>query len=226
MLQAFFSAPKTLGTWSTLPCRQRPSGVGNASSCGPQHHATRLLYTWAYPAHRQAGFTMVELLIVLAVLTIMSGIAAPNLRGWMRIYQLKSASTELFSNMQLAKASAVRENRPWKIRFDQANGKYEVIRCLTRNVNCETGVLNTDYRIAKTVSFSSRYKNQVQYNRPASLPAIDFPNNPILFNSTGFVRDSGFIYLSNNTNSTYYCIGFRSIASAARVQKLTGTGCL
>ena len=227
MLQAFFSVPKTLVAWaSTLPCRQQSSGLGNAAPLSQQHRATAPLAGRTHPYRRQAGFTIVELLVVLAVAAIMTGIAAPNLRSWMRIYQLKSASMDLFSNMQLARANAVRESRPWKIRFDQTNGKYELIRCLTRvATNCETGTLNTTYQIAKTVSFSYRYKNQVQYNRPASLPAIDFPSNPLVFNTDGSVGNNGYIYLSNNTNSSYYCVGFRSIASAARVQKLTGTGC-
>lgn len=162
---------------------------------------------------------MVEMMVVLAVFAILTGIAAPNLKSWMRIYRLRSAATDLLSNMQLAKVSAVRENRQWKIRFDTANRHYQVLRCLT--ATCEAGTLNTDYTIPKTVSLTTRYKNEVRYQRPGTGEVIDIAN-PLVFNAGGMVSDDGFVYFSNDINTTYYRVGFQSMAGAVRVQRWTG----
>ena len=79
---------------------------------------------------KASGFTLIELMVVLAILAMAAGFSAPHLQKWMRSYRLKGAVMDLHSNMQLAKANAVKENRPWLLQFD-ASGTYTVIQCLT-----------------------------------------------------------------------------------------------
>jgi type IV fimbrial biogenesis protein FimT len=55
----------------------------------------------------QAGFTLVELLAVLAIAAILLAAGAPGLRDLIRVQQLKAASGDLFAAIGLARAQAL-----------------------------------------------------------------------------------------------------------------------
>jgi prepilin-type N-terminal cleavage/methylation domain-containing protein len=166
------------------------------------------------PAHpTQAGFSLIEIMVVLAVIAILASVGAPNMRNWMRIYRLKSAAMDLYTNMQLAKSHAAKENREWRILFDDTNTTYTLIRCLRST--CNTGTLNTDYQVFRSVNLKTRYGNAIQYKNP--LASQVFETNPLRFYSTG-LTDTGFTYLSNDISSKYYRVGSASRAGSIRVQ--------
>jgi type IV fimbrial biogenesis protein FimT len=59
---------------------------------------------------KNSGFTVVELLITIAIITLVAAIAVPNFIGWLPDYRLRSATHDLFSNFQKAKLTAVKRN--------------------------------------------------------------------------------------------------------------------
>ncbi|MCD9086513.1 GspH/FimT family pseudopilin [Stenotrophomonas sp. SY1] len=56
------------------------------------------------------GFTLVELMVTIAVLAIIAAIAVPSMQGIIKSNRLSAASTELVAALQLARAEAVRRN--------------------------------------------------------------------------------------------------------------------
>jgi len=60
---------------------------------------------------REAGFTMVELMIVVAIIGIASIIAVPAINEWLARYQLKQAMSEITGDLNLAKLVAMNRNR-------------------------------------------------------------------------------------------------------------------
>lgn len=58
----------------------------------------------------KSGFTLVELLIVIGLITVVAAIAVPNIISWLPDYRLKAAANDLFSNFQKAKLTAVKRN--------------------------------------------------------------------------------------------------------------------
>lgn len=60
---------------------------------------------------RCSGFTLVELVIVLAVVAVMMSVALPDLRQMIRSQQLKAAVSDLFGAIDLARSQAIARGR-------------------------------------------------------------------------------------------------------------------
>lgn len=62
------------------------------------------------PKHNLSGFTLVELLIGIAILGILLATAAPSFNTWIQNSQIRTASESISTGLQLARAEAVRRN--------------------------------------------------------------------------------------------------------------------
>ncbi|MBF0379916.1 MAG: GspH/FimT family pseudopilin [Magnetococcales bacterium] len=60
--------------------------------------------------NRAAGFTLMELMIVLAIIAISASIALPNFRNFMLTQEVKAAAVDLHLNMLYARSEAVKRN--------------------------------------------------------------------------------------------------------------------
>ncbi len=56
------------------------------------------------------GFTLVEVMVVLVILSILTIFVAPELTSWKPKMRLKNAADTLFENMQMAKSYAIKNN--------------------------------------------------------------------------------------------------------------------
>jgi type IV fimbrial biogenesis protein FimT len=67
------------------------------------------------PTPGEAGFSLIELIVVLAVCSILLAVAAPDLNALVRTQQLKAATGDLFGAINLARAQALARGRQVKI---------------------------------------------------------------------------------------------------------------
>ena len=73
---------------------------------------------------KNSGFTLIELLVVIAVIGIFVAIGVPNFMSWLPKYRLKSAARDLYSNMQLAKMTAVKSNQNCSVTYSTDPDQY------------------------------------------------------------------------------------------------------
>ena len=60
---------------------------------------------------KDSGFSLVELLAVIAVIAIAASIGVPAFSAWIPDYRLRNIVNELHSDMYLAKMKAIKENK-------------------------------------------------------------------------------------------------------------------
>ena len=72
------------------------------------------------------GFTLTEMVIVLAVGGILTAIAIPTFLAWAPKYRVNGAARQVFSQMMAAKAKAISENNNYVITFDTSNNRFTI----------------------------------------------------------------------------------------------------
>jgi type IV fimbrial biogenesis protein FimT len=64
------------------------------------------------------GFTLVELVVVLVIIAIGSGIFVPNIGAWLPNYRLRSAARDIVSAMRTAQMRAISNGIQYRVNFN------------------------------------------------------------------------------------------------------------
>ena len=75
---------------------------------------------------RQPGFTLIEMMIVIAVLTIMASIAIPNFMSLLPGMRLNGAARQVMGDLMAARMKAVKLNQRTKVFFDNNGYQYKI----------------------------------------------------------------------------------------------------
>ena len=78
------------------------------------------------------GFTLMELVVTVALLAIMMAIALPATSGWRKSAQYKEAAREVVSVLRRARSIAVRQNQSTAVTIDLTNRKYSLAGAETK----------------------------------------------------------------------------------------------
>ena len=73
---------------------------------------------------KNSGFTIIEMMVVISILTVMTSIAIPGFINWLPNYRLRSGVEDIQSTLQLARLKAINQNTSATVAFDINNEKY------------------------------------------------------------------------------------------------------
>ena len=157
---------------------------------------------------KDAGFTLLELAVVVAIISIISAIAVPNMIGWIPKYRLQNAASDLRGEFQATRMRAIRENREFAIFFSPATGDYRVVDSGANRI-IDTPIYAVDDGDIKIVRLN-QYSSGVGYgNGNATTNAtqlggafppgfVSYAGNAVVFLPNGLIQGMGYVYLSNS----------------------------
>ena len=135
--------------------------------------------------HKNSGFTIFEVMIVVAIMAVLAAIAVPNMIGWRAEAKLRGAVENLRGDLNAAKMMAVRENAFVVINFSAE--RYEVFVDNGAGANAGNWTWDADER---------RIANRVL---PAGvtidLGDTDFDSDRTRFNRRGLPENTGSVVL-------------------------------
>ncbi len=124
---------------------------------------------------RSKGFSLVDVLCVVALVAVIAMVAVPQLTGFTTNYGLASAADELASELNAARTMAVSRGATYSIKFDLDGNTYQVI---------DVSDPDNPTRVTKTLATGMSIQSA--------------PNPPITFSSRGVARGGAVVLTATN----------------------------
>jgi type IV fimbrial biogenesis protein FimT len=129
---------------------------------------------------KKSGFTIIELMVIIAIISILATVAIPNFFAWRPKRQLSAAAKDVFSVMQYARSRALKDNVSVGLEFDPANEEYTVFLDNGAGANAGNGTQDGDEPTVK----SGRMPPGI------NLVSTDF-GDKVRFDSRGLLNNAG-----------------------------------
>lgn len=117
----------------------------------------------------QRGFTLVELLVVVALLAIVAALAAPSFTDQLARRRLEGVSTDLSTDLQFARTQAVDDRATVRLLTETGGSQYRIVKATgatLKTVVFPTGITATD---AVTVDYEQLRGGATVVNGPINV---------------------------------------------------------
>jgi prepilin-type N-terminal cleavage/methylation domain-containing protein len=141
---------------------------------------------------KDTGFSLIELITVMALLSILCTVAIPSLFAWLPKHRVGSAARDVKSTLEFARANAIRTNADVTVSFDWANERL-------------------------TVDSGGTTLRTRQLTGEVDLQDVDL-GTPVTFNGYGFSSENGQVRVENRNNAAFRRSISLTIGGNSRIQ--------
>ena len=142
---------------------------------------------------KDSGFTLIELMVVIAIIGVLCAIAIPNFLKWLPKQRVGSAARAVMSAVEFARSNAIKTNADVTLNFDFDNERLTVVT--SGGTTLRTRQLPGD----------------------VDLQDIDL-GTPVTFNGHGFSDESGGVVVENTKDDTISRIINLTLGGNASIQ--------
>jgi prepilin-type N-terminal cleavage/methylation domain-containing protein len=157
--------------------------------------------------NKQAGFSLIELVIVITIMLIVAAFALPNLTAMLRSYRAMNDARGIAAQLSLARMRAASESAPARLNFNLAANSYQLEVCTSLCNQAGATYLPDPGTAPQVLSQGVTFGAGGVANAPAGLPAVA-QSALIIFNSRGISVDAAgapigtaAIYITNNSGA-------------------------
>ncbi len=192
------------------------------------------------PSSASAGFTLIEILVIVLMVGILSAIAVPSYVGWVNNQRTATALSQLASAMRKAQAQARATKINREVRFDNNGGnpRFAIVRAIDDTSGNPKRVANAEINNWELLEADGRGELQLKVDAVSPYPSAGDSENlgGLVFNSYGAVAATGdpeavtldegteserifAIQMSTSNNTSKRCILVRTLLGSLEEQR-------
>ncbi len=108
------------------------------------------------PCNKQSGFTLIELITIIAIMSILAGIAIPNFLSYLPKHRLNGAARQVMGDLMGARMKAVKENTTVTVAW-VSNHEYKISTASdNKTIDIQTNYHDVTISSFSNFGFSSR----------------------------------------------------------------------
>jgi|TARA_Y100000031_G_C8052445_1_gene306787 prepilin-type N-terminal cleavage/methylation domain-containing protein len=140
------------------------------------------------PSFRQKGFTLVEMLVVLAIIAMIMGLSVPFTTSFGKGLKIKTSARAIVGTIRLARSYAITRRKEYTIVFDVENNEYWI-------EDSSSKILEKKRRFPSSIKFKIAGDEDQD--------PVTFEDDKVTFNATGAIEGiSGSITITDRKNQS------------------------
>lgn len=137
------------------------------------------------------GFSLVELMVGIAIMAVLASLALPSYKVWMQNSRIRATAESIQNGLQIARAEAVKRNLP--VQFELSDDASWTFGCVTVSADCpgtiQSRAAGEGSSADVTVVTSPAASDTVEFNSMGRVSAAPVPFTQVNIDSSASADD-------------------------------------